>query len=203
MSPQPEMSVQLSEVPAVGKSPAAGSLTVPITRRRVWPERAVRYELTVVAAEVAPVVSGIGGWLFDRAMAGWRVGVAVGQGADVAADRRALGILGVKLVEPEALSLTDTDEGEAVTMTAISVDRLEPAAMRDLGDAVFFGWRAPDGLTGQVHRVNYRPSAAALAFKAHASAVLGSDARPTGAVETMYRYGRSAGPLDSDLVPVC
>ncbi|OMC36033.1 hypothetical protein A5740_07275 [Mycobacterium sp. GA-1841] len=178
-----------------------------MTRRRVWPERAVRYELTVVAAELAPMVSGIGGWLFDRAMAGWRVGVATGPGdgadAEDAAGRRALGILGVKAIDPESLSRSAAGDDEAVAMTAISVDRLESDDLvRDLADAVIFGCRAPDGLTGQLHQVHYRPSAAALAFKAHAAAVLGYP-RPIGTVETMFRYGRPAGLLDSDLVPVC
>jgi len=31
----------------------------------------VRYRLDVVAADVADVVRFAGGWLFDRAMAGW------------------------------------------------------------------------------------------------------------------------------------
>ncbi|WP_343575423.1 hypothetical protein [Mycobacterium sp.] len=50
----------------------------------------MRYRLDVVAADVADVVTFAGGWLFDRAMAGWDVTVLVADHVD----ERPLRILG-------------------------------------------------------------------------------------------------------------
>ncbi|MBU9764551.1 hypothetical protein FR943_11925 [Mycobacterium sp. TNTM28] len=199
MSSQPGMSAQMSEVPAGGNPP----VTLSGARPRVRPEQALHYELTVMATDVGAMVSDIGGWLFDRAMAGWRVNVVTDAGADGAdtAERRALGILGVRRVASDALSSVDP---AVATMTAISVDCFtagEPA-VRTFGDVFLYGRPRPDDLTGPVHRLQYRPSTAALAFKAHALAVLG-EPRTAGGAETMFRYGRTGGLLDSGLVPVC
>ncbi|MFN6542041.1 hypothetical protein [Mycolicibacterium nivoides] len=197
MSPQSGMSAQLSEVRGGGDA-----LAVPFARPRIRPEKALQYELNVVADDVADVVSDIGGWLFDRAMAGWRVSVA----ADEVGDERALGILGLKAVGPSGL--WRSAEADAVVMTAIGTSCFEPGdhglTMRNPGgDVVFFGSRGPDGLGLQIQRARYRPSAAALAFKAHALAVAGADPASVDQVETLFRCGRSAGLLDADLVPVC
>lgn len=194
----------MSEVRDDGNTPGAVSYTAPFARPRVRPEKVLRYELSVVATDVADMVSGIGGWLFDRAMAGWQVSVAADRECG---DEHALRILGLKAVDLSGL--WRSAGADAVSMTAIGTDRFESdddrlTALRNPGgDVVFFGSRGPGGLGGQVHRVQYRPSAAALAFKVHALAVAGADPGAVGAVETMYRYGRSAGLLDADLMPVC
>lgn len=198
MSLQSGMSAQLSEVRGGGN--ALGAVPVPHSRPRVRPEKALQYELNVVAADVAGMVSGIGGWLFDRAMAGWRVNVA----ADDCTDERALRILGLKAVDLNGL--WRSAGADAVAMTAIGTDRLESddLALRNPGgDVVYFGSHGPDHVGGPVHRVQYRPSAAALAFKAHALAVAGADPGSAGRVEALFRSGRSSGLLDVDLVPVC
>ncbi|MFV8052752.1 hypothetical protein [Mycobacterium sp. 48b] len=196
MSPQSGMSAQLSEVRG-GDTPA-----IPFARPRVRPEKALQYELNVVADGVADVVSGIGGWLFDRAMAGWRVSVAV----DEVGDERALRILGLKAVGLSGL--WRSAEADAVVMTAIGTSRFESGdhgltVRNPDGDVVFFGSRGPEGLGLEVQRARYRPSAAALAFKAYALAVAGADPGAADRVETVFRCGRSAGLLDADLVPVC
>ncbi|MGV0813840.1 hypothetical protein ABQF34_17905 [Mycolicibacterium boenickei] len=198
MSPQSGISAQLSEV----RTPGAALFAVPFSRQRERPERALRYELNVVAADVAGTVSGIGGWLFDRAMAGWRVSVD----ADECGGERALRILGLKGV---ALTALGSGEVDAVAVTAIGTDRCDSGdagidVPRNPGDDVlFFGPHPPSGLAGRAQRMHYRPSAAALAFKAHALAVVGFEPGSVGVVETMFGYGRSAGLLDADLVPVC
>lgn len=201
MSPQSGMSAQLSE--ARGAT-ALGTvrLTPPLSRPRMRTDKAMQYELNVVAADVAGVVSGIGGWLFDRAMAGWRVSVA----ADDCADERALRILGLKAVDLNGL--WRSAEADVVAMTAIGTDRFESGDQvgtlrRSGADVVFFGAQGPDGVGGAVDRVQYRPSAAALAFKAHALAVAGADQGSVGLVETLFRCGRSADLFGADLVPVC
>ncbi|MEV0669636.1 hypothetical protein [Mycobacterium sp. NPDC050441] len=194
------MSAQLSG--AHGNVLGTVSLMGPLARPRVQTEKAMQYELNVVAVDVAGMVSGIGGWLFDRAMAGWRVSVA----ADDCADERALRILGVKAVGLNGL--WRSAGADTVAMTAIDTDRFESGdhglTVHNPGaDVIFFGAHGPDGLGGAVDRVQYRPSAAALAFKAHALAVAGADPGSVGRVEALFRGGRSAGLLDADLVPVC
>ncbi|MGA5544084.1 hypothetical protein ACPCIR_19685 [Mycobacterium sp. NPDC051198] len=201
MSPQSGMSAQLSEARG-GNVLGTVARTSPLSGPRARPDKAMQYELNVVAADVTAVVSAIGGWLFDRAMAGWRVSVA----ADAGADERALRILGLKAVDLTGLWLPT--EADAVAMTAIATDRFESGdhvrtVRRSGAGMVFFGAHGPDGLGEAVDRVQYRPSAAALAFKAHALAVAGADPGSAGQVETLFRYGRSAGLLEADLVPVC
>ncbi|WP_231396091.1 hypothetical protein [Mycobacterium sp. URHD0025] len=196
MSLQPGMSAQLSEIRG------GNTVAVPFTRPRVRPEKALQYELHVVAADVAGTVSGIGGWLFDRAMAGWRVGVVV----DDDGDERALRVLGLN-----AVGLNDlwrSAEADSAAVTAIGTSCFESGRhgltpSDYTGDVVFFGSYAPDGVGEQTRRVEYRPSAAALAFKAHAWAIAGGDPGSVGSVETLFRCGRSAGLPDADLAPVC
>lgn len=201
MSLQSGMSAQLSE--ARGGDPlGAVSLVDPLSRPRVRTDKALRYELNVVAVDAAAMVSGIGGWLFDRAMAGWRVSVT----ADVHTDERALQILGLRAVE---LSGAQPSGGEeAVVLTAVAADRLESTEDRFTlhrpgGDVVLFGAHGRDRLGDTVQPVQYRPSAAALAFKAYALGVAGVEREPVARVETLFRCGRTAGLFDADLVPVC
>ncbi|CRZ15031.1 hypothetical protein BN2156_01889 [Mycolicibacterium neworleansense] len=186
------MSAQLSEVRRDGNT-----LAVPFERPRVRPAKALRYELHVTAADIADVVTGIGGWLFDRALAGWHVSVAADDGADV----RALRILGLKPVGLEGS--WRSAESEVVAMTAVGASRpADHERPGRNGDVVFFGTYGADGLDG-AQQVRYRPSAAALAFKGHALTVIGADPAAAGWAETLFRRGRSAGLLDADLVPVC
>ncbi|TMS53980.1 hypothetical protein [Mycobacterium sp. DBP42] len=195
MSPQSGTSAQLSEVRG------GNTLDVRFDRPQVRPAKALRYELNVLAADVADTVSGVGGWLFDRAMAGWRVSVALDEGDD----GRALRILGLKAVGLNAL--WRPVEAESVATTVIGTSRFESGdhglAVRDpAGTVLFFGSHAPD-FGGPVQRVQYRPSAAAQAFKAHALAVVGADSGSAGGMESLFRCGRSAELLDAELVPVC
>ena len=55
--------------------------------RRLTPEDTDRYRLHVVATSIADVVTSIGGLIFDRAMAGWDVTVAVAGDVEAGADR--------------------------------------------------------------------------------------------------------------------
>src|ERR1700739_2914666 len=58
----------------------------------------LRYRLDVVAASAADVVQSAGGWLYDRAMAGWEVAVLLPHGGDT----RSLRVLGGRGLGPAA-----------------------------------------------------------------------------------------------------
>ena len=61
----------------------------------------MRYRLDVVAASVADVVRFAGGWLFDRAMAGWDVTVLLTDRVADHRDERPLHILGAQTLDLE------------------------------------------------------------------------------------------------------
>lgn len=187
-------------------SPQPAPSTVSFVRPRS--EAVLCYELNVVASTAAAVVSGLGGWLFDRRMAGWSVGVALTERGD----DRALEILGVKVVELSGVWGSVRGDAEHVAMTVIATDRFESdGAVRSRGldalragssDVAFWGLDCPRPLSGQFHPTRYRPSAAARAFKAHALAAAGLPMAGADLPETVFRCGTAAGALDSDLVPV-
>lgn len=131
-----------------------------------------RYRLHVVATDVADVVTSIGGLIFDRAMAGWDVTVAV----DANADDRAIRILGGKV------AVVGSD-GPRPHVLAVAIDvfvgnepvrRLALAARKSQAtDVLLWGRRRPPNLNGKFVPVRHRPSAAARVFKSHALAARG------------------------------
>jgi hypothetical protein len=163
-----------------------------------------RYELNVAAASVADVVFSAGGWLFDRAMAGWDVNVLLPDLKDV----RALRILGARGVELDAGLTPLVSEHTAGLAVAADLLRAEPG-IRDAVLAIVrcgstevtvWGESSPPELGGVVDSVQYQLTAAARVFKGHALAAAGWGDAPVGHVETMFRGGHR--PWDSDLVPV-
>ncbi|SEH85421.1 hypothetical protein SAMN04489835_4914 [Mycolicibacterium rutilum] len=150
--------------------------------------RVNRHQLTVLAADLADVVGLAGGWLFDRACAGWDVTVRV----DGCRDARALTILGA---DP-AGSITDelfsapTDGALAVSATLLREDaRVRAYAFETArrGDVEVMAWGVdlPDGLRGRIDPSPHQLSVAARAFKARALAA----AELTGSVsatETLF-----------------
>lgn len=141
--------------------------------------RSLRYQLVVVADNPVEVVSRAGGWLFDRAVAGWEVTVAV----DAPGDIRPLTILGLGVLDlgcvlrcrrqvpiPHAFAV-------AGDLSALG----EPArewAHRYLGsartDVRFWGdTEYRDTSFAQASPTQYVPTRAARAFKAYALEAVG------------------------------
>jgi hypothetical protein len=139
----------------------------------------VRYRLDVVAADVADVVKFAGGWLFDRAMAGWDVTVAV----DGNVDDRAIRILGARVATPAA-GLHGAASAPPPHVLAVATDvfvtnetvrRLALAARAgNATDVLLRGRRRPPNLNCRFVPVRHRPSAAAHVFKSHALATRGA-----------------------------
>jgi hypothetical protein len=174
--------------------------------RNARPRRAghpfLRYHLDVVAGDVVNVVDSIGGWLFDRSMAGWDVHVFLAHHMNI----EPLRILGVCTFELDKVLSDVGDERERAAGLAVAADVLrsdervdvhvrEASRNRDT-EVVLWGDGAPPA---QTKAVVYRLGAAARVFKAHALAAAAGKNVPVDSLETLFRKGRFPG--DSHLLP--
>lgn len=162
-----------------------------MTSRQVRTTSHGKYELDVTACDVADVVRHAGGWLYDRAMAGWDVAVTVTGDCDVTPLR----ILGVRTERPEpdeddagapprALALAAS--ADVLIATAELRDDVLRTLKRGIAEVTVWGESGVDGLDRGVESVDHVLSAAARAFKTHALRAAGID-EPAGPVETFRR----------------
>ena len=153
----------------------------------------LRYRLDVVAASAADVVQSAGGWLYDRAMAGWEVTVLLPERCD----GRALRILGVRVAELEAqfaaLGTGSTSQSLAVSAEAFTADaRVRDAVLASLENGlteVALWGQAPQGWPLRVNRAmtsgQHVLSAAARRFKGYALAAAGIPVATVGPAEEL------------------
>ncbi|OJZ70327.1 hypothetical protein BRW65_20385 [Mycobacterium paraffinicum] len=168
----------------------------------------LRYRLDVVAASALDVVQSAGGWLYDRAMAGWQVTVLLPDGSDA----RSLRILGVQALDVEEYFATvgpgATRESLAVSAEAFAADaRVRDQVLESLDDRmteVALWGQAPAGwplrVDRGVARAQYALSAAARRFKGHALAAAGIDCSTVYSTETLLCDLATCGRGDSGLV---
>jgi hypothetical protein len=166
----------------------------------------MRYRLDVVAASVADVVRFAGGWLFDRAMAGWDVSVLVADHPD----DRPLQILGAQIVDLEdALASMESRPRPQALAAAADLfgcdSRVRQGVLRALDHGVtevtLWGETWPAELDDSVGLVQHRLSMAATIFKAQALAAAAVPHGSVGYIET-FRSGLLACPsVAADLVP--
>jgi hypothetical protein len=166
----------------------------------------MRYRLDVVAANVVDVVRFAGGWLFDRAMAGWDVTVLL---ADLA-DDRPLQILGAQTMDLEhALASVDTRPRPQALAAAADLfgcdSQVRQGVLQALDHGVtevtLWGQTWPAELDDSVGLVQHRLSSAAQIFKGQA---LAAAAVPVGSIDPTetFRSGLLAWPsVAADLVP--
>jgi hypothetical protein len=164
----------------------------------------MRYRLDVVARSVPEVVKFAGGWLVDRAMAGWDVTVVLTGGGDV----RPLQILGVNT----ALQELDDDLAAPRRVHALAVssavaaidpqtrDDVLRALKRGVTEVTLWGDSWPVALESGAAPVEHVLSGAARAFKAQALAALGS-AELIEPVETFRNRTTTFLACYSDLEP--
>jgi hypothetical protein len=166
----------------------------------------MRYQLDVVAADVVDVVKFAGGWLFDRAMAGWDVTVLVADHPD----ERPLQILGARIVDLEYALATVGHRPRPQTLSAaadlIGCDsRVRQGVLQALDHGVtevtLWGETWPPELNDNVGLVQHRLSAAAQAFKAQALAAAGVPAAPIEAIETFRSGAMTCPSVAADLIP--
>ena len=169
----------------------------------------MRYRLDVVATNVVDVVRFAGGWLFDRAMAGWDVTVLLPDLADHP-DRRPLQILGAQVLDLEGAlaSVASRPRPQALAAAAdlFGCDsRVRQGVLQALDHGVtevtLWGESWPVELNDSVGLVQHRLSTAAKIFKGKALAAAAVPHDSIGCLES-FRSGLLACPsVAADLVP--
>ena len=166
----------------------------------------MRYRLDVVAADVADVVRFAGGWLFDRAMAGWDVTVLLADHPD----DRPLQILGAQIVDLEYALATVGHRSPPQTLAAAADlfdcdSRVRDGVLRALDhgatEVTLWGQTWPAELDDSVGLVEHRLSAAARAFKTQALAAAAISADSIGPIETFRSRVMSSPSVEADLIP--
>ncbi|ORW71747.1 hypothetical protein [Mycobacterium saskatchewanense] len=169
----------------------------------------MRYRLDVVASGVVDVVRFAGGWLFDRAMAGWDVTVLL---TDVSGrtDSRPLQILGARVLDlDEALAsvgIRPKPQALAAAADLFGCDsRVRRGVLHALDHGVtevtLWGETWPAELDGSVGLVQHRLSTAAQIFKGQALSAAAVLHGSIASVET-FRSGLMAYPsVAADLIP--
>jgi len=165
---------------------------------RATASRVLRYQLNVFAASAQDVVQSAGGWLFDRARAGWDVNVMVADGGDP----RPLTILGATALDLNEGFLSMVRNSSRVGALAVSAELLSSDAVvrdevlhvlkRGLTEVTVWGAQWPVELGRQADAVHHRVSSAARAFKSHALAAADASAAAVTPSETLFRIGSGA-----------
>jgi hypothetical protein len=155
----------------------------------------LRYELNVVASTMEDVVESAGGWLCDRARAGWDVNVLVAVGGDP----RPLTILGAAAHDLEDRLLQTMRSASQVGALAVSGDLLQAdvrvreevvrVLKRGVTEVIVWGTTWPVELGRQADSVEHRVSSAARAFKSHALVAAGASTASATATEALFLVG--------------
>jgi len=169
------------------------------TTSRVGPAPAVgrplRYQLNVVGSTTQDVVESAGGWLCDRAQAGWDVNVLVADGGAP----RPLTILGATAIDLEDGFLSMVRSASRGGALAVSTDLLGAdarvrdevvrALKRGLTEVTVWGTQWPAELGRQGDSIQHRVSSAARAFKSHALVAADVSTDAVTPTEALFRIG--------------
>ncbi|WP_156664430.1 hypothetical protein [Mycobacterium sp. 852002-51057_SCH5723018] len=171
-------------------------------------DHCLRYRLDVVAGSASDPVLSAGGWMFDRARAGWAVSVLLAG----AGDTRPLRILGLRAVDLDLKSLSEflapqdgTGRTLAVSAEVFAADLRLPEEVfeaRDhrLTEVALWGEGWPAGVNRTMTRVQHVLSPAARVFKRHALAAAGTLCDAVEATETLLSDTATCLPVDPDLI---
>jgi hypothetical protein len=156
-----------------------------------------RYQLTVVASNVVDLVGSAGGWMCDRARAGWDVKVVLTDDHDT----RPLAILGASPLEADAelldvIKAASRDGALAVSTAALADDRIRASVVgivkRGTTHVTVWGEDWPTDFGRPTDPVQHQLSAAARAFKAHALGAAKASNGPVAGTETLFSLGPDA-----------
>jgi hypothetical protein len=167
----------------------------PIDRVAAGAGRILRYQLNVVASTTEDVVQSAGGWLCDRARAGWDVNVLVADGGDPSPLR----ILGATALDLDENFVSMVRSASRVEALAVSADLLAAdvclreeivrVLKRGLTEVIVWGKQWPAELGRQADQVEHRVSPAARAFKSHALVAVDVSTDSVTRTETLFRVG--------------
>ena len=170
----------------------------PIDRLPAGAGRILRYQLDVIASTTEDVLQSAGGWLCDRARAGWDVNVLV---ADCA-DPRPLAILGATALDLDEGFLAMVRSASRVGALAVSArllatdvrvrEEIVRVLKRGLTEVIVWGKQWPAELGRQADPVPHRVSPAARAFKSHALIAADISTDSVSPTETLFRVGTGA-----------
>ena len=161
-----------------------------------------RYQLIVLASGMVDVLRSAGGWICDRARAGWDVNVVVAEHHDA----RPLSILGASALDGEWSDVVNAAShvgGLAVSARLLAADERIRADVlkvlkRGLTQVTVWGDDWPAEFGRKVDPVQHTLSAAARAFKAHALGAVAAPKDPVTDTETLFDLGtESFRPLYS------
>lgn len=162
-----------------------------------------RYQLTVVARSVADLVGSAGGWMCDRARAGWDVKVVLTDDQDT----RPLAILGASPLDVDAelldvITTASRDGALAVSTAALADDRIRAGVVgivkSGMTHVTVWGEDWPTDFGRQADPVEHQLSSAARAFKAHALGAARASNGSVAGTETLFSLGADAlRPLHS------
>ncbi len=163
-----------------------------------------RYRLDVIAADVNDVVQCAGGWLFDRAMAGWDVNLHVAEPSDI----RPLRILGIRTCRLDTVDSVMKSPGTQAVAVAAQVCNTDAhvrgnvvkALHRGLTEVTLWGDTWPPDFDG-AEAVQHPLSLAARVFKAQALAAAALPAGLVTATEAVRSGSRWYPAYEPDLLP--
>ncbi|MQY24137.1 hypothetical protein [Nocardia macrotermitis] len=161
----------------------------------------LRYRVAIFASNVIDAVHSVGGWVFDRTMAGWEVTVMVPDLVNPA-PLQLLGAIVLNLEDalgspPNPAPIWPHELVVAATVFD-SDDRVRAGVTANLeahAEEIMF-WGRCDG---RARGIEHRLSAAARAFKANALTLAGEPSESFADVETFHRRGPAHG-VTGDLV---
>jgi hypothetical protein len=171
-------------------------------------DQCLRYRLDVVAASAVDVVQSAGGWLFDRARAGWAVSVLLAGSRDT----RSLRILGLQTLDLNSKSIlelvstpSDTGRSLAVSAEAFTADvrireQVFKALDHHLTEVALWGEGWPAGVNRTMTKVQHVLSPAARVFKGCALAAAGTASDSVDPTETLLCDMAISSPVDSELM---
>jgi hypothetical protein len=149
----------------------------------------IRYRLDIFASSIVDAVTFVGGWLFDRVMAGWDVTVIVAEFAET----RPVHILGADTFDLES-TLASMEHRRRPQKVAVASDlfgsdlRVRNGVLQALGygltEVTLWGDTCPAEFGHRVDPVQYQLSSAARAFKAQALMAAAAPVALAGPTET-------------------
>jgi len=159
-------------------------------------DEGLRYRLNVLAGSAVDVVQSAGGFLYDRAMAGWQVTVLLPRPTDSPyfEDSRPLRILGVRVLDLQSDLTCESDDSvpqtlavsaEVYTADARVRERLVKARGHRLTEVALWGDGWPLEMNRGMTRVQYVLSAAARVFKRQALVAAGIPCETVDYTETL------------------